>query len=883
MSIQSAINDGNCRISASQATDVTIHVAPGTYLERLYIFPDIRVQGAGPNLTRLDATGQGRSAVILASGGTGRPRANFSLDGFTITGGSGFVSDTTQDTIAGAGVYVFGDAVVTNNVIVGNVLSGNRTDYLGGGVYVAIGRPIIAGNTIAGNVAHAPAAGGALTSHGLGGGICSLNTDSSPQIVGNRIHDNLAEGEEGKGGGIRVHGGPGTLISRNIIHGNRASFSGGGIEVYGEARVEGNLLYANSAAYSGGAIDLFGSAAVITLNTIVGNQATSDVVETGYVYASIGGAILSESFLPPPNNPPVRITNNLIDGNAVSGNGSGGGIYSSLSYPVFSHNLFHGNVRRPFTTSEVDGDYTAAEVIGVQGNLGAPPALARAPAFYDVTVGSDRNGLLIVPDATRYRLNDTVEYAEDGIARLVTAINLSSRALTVTPPLGKASEPWRMVADWGAGGDLADDLRLTRASPAVDAGDNADLVTEDLDGLPRPADGNGDGLRVVDIGAYEVASPDTDGDLVLDSADCAPLNPYLWSPPAEVGNNLVVAAGAGRRIAWGQSAQAILYNSYVGTIGPGPFAHNHQCLEIGSPDTASAHETTPPVGSAHYFLVSGVSRCGESRTGAASDGTPHPPPPGGSCPASTGDSDLDGTADLDDGCPLAAGGDPADPDRDGRPNQCDNCAGSLNADQRDFNADGIGDACQDSDADGLLDAVDCAPALRHQNGPPGEAPPSLRLSPGAGATTAIAWLPAAQAPVHNLYRGSVSAVGQGFYSHACLQGGLPRRGATDAATPPAGEAFYYLVSGVNTCGEGPVGFDPGGTPLPFNGSCPPSQADTDADGIRDPADVCPVVADPAQVDSDGDAVGDLCDNCPAVANPDQADGDGDGRGDACPA
>ncbi len=881
-SIQSAINDANCRIVAGAATDVSIHVGPGTYLERLYIFPDIHVLGAGPNLTRLDATGQARSAVILASGGTSRPRMNFSIDGFTITGGSGFVSDTIQDTVSGGGVYIFGDAAVTNNVIVGNVLAGNRTDYFGGGIYVATGRPVIAGNTIASNVADAPSAGGSLTSHGLGGGICSLSADSSPQIVGNTIYDNLAQGEKGKGGGIRVHGGPGTLIRRNIIFGNRASFSGGAIELYGEARIEGNLLFGNSAWYSGGAIDLFGSSAVITLNSIVGNQATNPDIPGGYAYSTVGGGIFAESFLPPPNTPAVRITNNLIVGNAVSANGSGGGLYSSLSYPTVTHNLFHDNLLRPFSPSEVDGDYTPAAILGVQGNFAAPPALVRAPLFYDVTVAADRTGALIVPDASRYRLNETIEYAEDGVARLITGINLTSRALTVTPAPAGSTSANRIVADWGAGGSLVDDLRLARGSPAVDAGTNTDLVPEDLDGAPRPADGDGDGIRVVDLGAYEVVTLDTDGDLVPDSLDCAALNPFVWRPPAEVGNNLKVPAGTGERITWGQADQAIVYNSYVGTIGPGAFSYNHRCLETGSPDTASSHTVTPPVGTAFYFLVSGVSRCGESRTGSASDGIPHPAPPGGSCPPGSGDFDSDGVADLDDGCPLSAGGDLADPDRDGRPNACDNCSVELNPEQRDFDADGIGDACQDSDGDGVKDADDCAPALRHQKSLPGEVPPFLNLVPAGGATT-LSWLPATQGPVHNVYRGSLAGVGQGFYGHTCLQGGLPRRTTTDTGAPPTGQAFYYLVSGVNTCGEGPIGFSPLGEPLPANGSCPSTQADTDLDGVRDLADTCPTVADPAQGDSDRDSVGDACDNCPATPNPDQADTNGDGRGDACPA
>jgi Right handed beta helix region/Thrombospondin type 3 repeat len=875
--IQAAINEANTQIESGAAAGATLLVAPGLYRERIFIYPDIHVQGSGAGQSILDAGGFGRSAVIFASGGTPRPRTNFSIDGFTITGGSGEMR-TVEDTVGGGGVFIFGDAVVTNNAIVGNVLSGSQKDWLGAGVYVAYGRPIIAGNTISSNVSLPPRKGGGGTTYGLGAAIFSLDTSSSPQIIGNIIHDNLVDAEIGRGGGMRLKGGAGTLISRNIIYGNRASDSGGAISLYGSGRLEGNLIFGNSAGNVGGGIELYNADAVVTLNTIVGNALTETRIPSGYTYSTTGGGVYSGSTLPPPGNTPVRISNTLIYGNSVSSSGAGGGLYTYQSYPVLSHDLLSGNVVLPSTPSEIAGDYYPPQVFGVDGNLSLPPQMARQPLFYDVTVAAGTTTTVIVPDVARYHLDDVLEYGDDGVPRRIGSINVSSRSLTFTPSLPAASTSFTMLFDWGSGLDLQQDFRLTLPSPAVEAGSNADLEAVDLDGRPRPLDADVDGQAIVDIGAYELPAPDLDGDGIPDLLDCAPTLGTVWRRPDEVPPNLRLAAASLTSIGWTPAAQANVYHLYRGSLGTPGFQYNHLCRENASVDTFAQDAETPPPGSAFYYLVSGANRCAEGPLGSASDGTERPNPD--ACVPPARDTDGDGVADLDDGCAAVASAAQTDPDHDGRPDACDNCPAVANAELTDWNGDGVGDACEDSDGDGLLDALDCAPGVSHENGPPGEVPPSLTAHPAAG-STALDWLYATQSPAFNLYRGLIDPSEGWSETHGCLRGALLRPHLDDPSTPSPGSLFYYLVSGVSACGEGTLGRRSDGTERPTNGSCSPRYADADGDGIPDLEDDCPLAANANQQDADGDSRGDACDNCPAVANPDQADADGDGVGDAC--
>ncbi|MHC1766693.1 MAG: immunoglobulin domain-containing protein [Verrucomicrobiia bacterium] len=76
--------------------------------------------------------------------------------------------------------------------------------------------------------------------------------------------------------------------------------------------------------------------------------------------------------------------------------------------------------------------------------------------------------------------------------------------------------PGNMDADPQFVNRAAGDLHPRYGSPCTDAGaDLAALITTDLDGHPRPQDGNGDGIAAFDLGAYEISGTLAGGPIVV--------------------------------------------------------------------------------------------------------------------------------------------------------------------------------------------------------------------------------------------------------------------------------------------------------------------------------------------------------------------------------
>lgn len=150
------------------------------------------------------------------------------------------------------------------------------------------------------------------------------------------------------------------------------------------------------------------------------------------------------------------------------------------------------------------------------------------------------------------------------------------------------------------------------------------------------------------------------------------------------------------------------------------------------------------------------------------------------------DADEDGVLDLVDNCRLTLNPDQQNSDADDHGDACDNCDLRANVSQRDLDLDGEGDECD------LDDGVVFFEAVTHPT---------------------ISWQPDPSYSRFNLYRGSLAVlIATGSASQApgsdpCAERwcGVVVTAHDDSFVPTAGEACYWLVAGVGTTGEEPLG------------------------------------------------------------------------------
>ncbi len=860
----------------------TVYVSPGYYNESLRMFKDISVISTdGPAVTTIDATGRPCTTANCVPSTENLtcsvvvygsgPTAADRLEGFFITGGSGLFRT----------VSISGNTAVT-----------------GGGIFIYNSEPTITNNEIASNTLYSSG-----TKNYWGAGIyvqgSSYDNPNQPAITNNLIQENIAnpprgtgsDWSSGIGGGLYIGTRTAPIISSNTIRSNQAgdsatprqTGSGGGIAVYtlstnATPLISQNLIQDNACADFGGGIffsqsfDYTYSFYYPTLGTVENN-----LIELNRSFS--GGGFLTST------------TEALFIGNTIADNTAdfGGGVATATSDDPSYQAMLVNNI--------IAFNYALLYGGGGIGVSYSEPVV-QYNDFYD-NQPNDVGGDMWEPDY----------FGIDG------NINVDPAFISRIP------------------GNR--DLQLSPASGVIDMGRNDEASAEDLLGVPRIQDGDGDEFFQIDMGAYEY-SRDSDSDGTPDWADLDDDSdgiPDDGDSDGTVFNNRCLP---GQTTLCDDNCRVVPNPSQADTDLDGlgdacdPDDDGDGVVDSNdcSPLNSSISQIAGPVGNSLYLSREGAvtelnwGRGLEGHTSNIYRGTfargqawsydevCH-----------VGETTLTTYPDEDD--PLTAGAGyyylisarnicgesaaghdhlgveiyPAVPcsspgldiDSDGIIDKADNCPNAPNPSQADDDGDFVGIACDNCpglpnydqaarDNDGLGDACDNCPLTDN----PGQEDDD---SDGVG----------------NACDFCLDYDGDGHCDAADNCPNDPNPDQSDYDSDGAGDA---CDSCTDTDGDG------FGNPGFANNTCPddnceyfsnPAQADLDSDGAGDicddcdldpyndidsddvcgDVDNCPTVANATQDDEDTDDVGDICDNCASAANTDQSDLDSDNIGDIC--
>jgi parallel beta-helix repeat protein len=144
-------------------------------------------------------------------------------------------------------------------------------------------------------------------------------------------------------------------------------------------------------------------------------------------------------------------------------------------------------------------------VSGPNSTIGDDPCFMHRFDFTDKASAGPNT--IYVADASRYDVNDVIEYENDGVPRTVTDVNTDSNSVTFEPDRDGIPAVDILIHNWGVGEtDVNENYHLRNDSCCVDAGDPCGTYTgeTDIDGDDRMMNGDCNDPCVVDIGADEL-------------------------------------------------------------------------------------------------------------------------------------------------------------------------------------------------------------------------------------------------------------------------------------------------------------------------------------------------------------------------------------------
>jgi len=456
----------------------------------------------GSTLTVTDSTIR-RNIAAIGGGGIDASLArltNSTVSG-NIAGGSGggidastailtnsIVSGNTAAT-DGGGIFAFGTAILTNCTVSGNSAVGGVGGVAGVAGGIRADTATLTGCTVSGNSA-AASGGGIITSTAhltmctvngnsavvSGGGMLALTATLTNCTVSN----NTAASNGGLGGGGIFVVNTATLTNCAVSCNSTTSGSGGGIFAQTTATLTNCTVSGNSSFTDGGGI-FAQTTATLTSCTVRGNSTRGDgggirsIAEatltnctiSGNSAASTGGGIRAETS--------ATLINCTVSGNTAS---FGGGIYdetATLTNCTIAENFAHAGGGGLF--------HVAGGAFSLKNTIVALNLVDIGGAGPDVSGAFTSQGHNLVGNGS----------GGTGFTNGVNGDIVGTAANPIDPKLGPLAN----------NGGKTKTMALQAGSLAIDRGDNVGALAADQRGFPRKKDGNGDGLLVVDIGAFE--------------------------------------------------------------------------------------------------------------------------------------------------------------------------------------------------------------------------------------------------------------------------------------------------------------------------------------------------------------------------------------------
>lgn len=398
------------------------------------------VGGFGGGIQALTANITLRQARV--SGNTGLMGAGINAEEGSVTLiKSSVVSNRANDASGDGGGIRAGSGTVT---LIDSSVNDNFAARDGGGIWSGLRNVELTGSTVRGNTAAFGSGGGIYASPSTIGAKIILITC---EVSGNRA----LTGNGGGAVGYYVY------FDNTTVSGNSAYYHGGGIWASRFAQAgHSSTVHSNSAGLDGGGI-WANDTVYFHFSTVHDNTA-----------ARSGGGVYSDA---------VYMVNTTVSGNSAGFDG--GGIYAAkgIVRNVTVADNAAGNGGGVFRRGP-NSDPLKVENTIIAGNSVVPGG-AGHDAYGDFL--SEGHNLISIVDGSTGLARD-----DDGSLWGTAAAPLDA----LLGPLANNGGPTLTHA-------------LRPRSPAIDAGNNTGAPTTDQRGVARPKDGDGDGTRLVDIGAFE--------------------------------------------------------------------------------------------------------------------------------------------------------------------------------------------------------------------------------------------------------------------------------------------------------------------------------------------------------------------------------------------